>query len=56
MAEVLQKVPANRWSQIFKVWFVAQPLPLSQLKLASSSEELCLTSERINKGWVSSAA
>lgn len=56
MAEVLQKVPVNRWSQIFKAWFVAQPLPLSQLKLAPSSEELCFTSERINKGWVSSAA
>lgn len=34
VAPVLQKTPANRWSRIFAAWFVAQPLPLSQLKLA----------------------
>lgn len=56
VAEVRQKIPANWWSWIFKAPFVAQPLPLSQLKLALSPEALRFTAELINTGRVSSAA
>lgn len=56
VAEVWQKIPSNRWSRIFKAPFMAQPLPLSQLKLALSPAALRFTSELINTGRVSSAA